>query len=83
MGSIALHLCLEFDYRAESYAEALAYLEKKGLLKHPRDLIGIVRLRNLLVHKYWTIDDSRVYDSIKKNFKQVENFLKNIEKWLK
>ena len=27
--------------------------------------VGIIRLRNLLVHRYWAIDDRRIYDSVR------------------
>ncbi|MBS7620798.1 DUF86 domain-containing protein [Candidatus Bathyarchaeota archaeon] len=34
----------------------------------------MVRLRNLLVHRYWIIDDNQVYNAIKGDFKAVDNF---------
>ncbi|MCD6443554.1 DUF86 domain-containing protein [Candidatus Bathyarchaeota archaeon] len=36
-------------------------------------------LRNLLVHRYWTIDDGKVYENIKSDFKCVEELLKKVE----
>ncbi|MEM2153035.1 MAG: HepT-like ribonuclease domain-containing protein [Candidatus Bathyarchaeia archaeon] len=38
----------------------------------------MIRLRNLLVHRYWTIDDERIYASVKSNFESVRNFLKRL-----
>ena len=32
-----------------------------------RDIVALIRLRNLLVHRYWVIDE-RVYWSVKNNF---------------
>jgi Protein of unknown function DUF86. len=31
--------------------------------------VALIRLRNLLVHRYWVIDDERVYWSVRNNFK--------------
>ena len=39
---------------------------------------ALIRLRNLLVHRYWTIDDERIYASVKSNFESVRNFLKRL-----
>lgn len=37
------------------------------------------KLRNLLVHRYWVIDDRKVMSSVRENFKCVERFLKWVE----
>jgi uncharacterized protein YutE (UPF0331/DUF86 family) len=39
-----------------------------------------VGLRNLLTHRYWTIDDKRVYDSMKNDFKGVDRFVESVKK---
>jgi len=36
-------------------------------------------LRNILVHRYWTVDDVKVYDFVKGNFKCVEQLIKGVE----
>ncbi|NIU84892.1 MAG: DUF86 domain-containing protein [Candidatus Thorarchaeota archaeon] len=79
IGSIALHLCLEeYNKEVDSFAEALSYLQKKGLISHVEDLIDLVRLRNLVVHRYWTIDDEHIYRSVKNDFIQIKNFLRRV-----
>jgi uncharacterized protein YutE (UPF0331/DUF86 family) len=40
--------------------------------------VKIIRLRNLLVHRYWVIDDKIIYDAVKKNFRSVEEFIKRV-----
>jgi len=40
--------------------------------------VKIIKLRNLLVHRYWVIDDKIIYDAIKKDFKYVEEFIKRV-----
>ena len=40
-------------------------------------------LRNILIHKYWTIDDRKVFKSAKGNIGDFEEFLRQIIKTLK
>jgi uncharacterized protein YutE (UPF0331/DUF86 family) len=40
--------------------------------------VKIIRLRNLLVHRYWVIDDKVIYDAVKKNFRYVEEFIERV-----
>jgi uncharacterized protein YutE (UPF0331/DUF86 family) len=40
--------------------------------------VKIIKLRNLLVHRYWVVDDKVIYDAIKKDFKYVEEFIKRV-----
>ncbi|MEA2055152.1 MAG: DUF86 domain-containing protein [Candidatus Thermoplasmatota archaeon] len=80
LGSICLHIAIEdFSYEPSSYAECFKFLEDKGLI-NSEELIKIARLRNLVVHRYWNIDDLKIYESIKKDFKCVEELLKIIGK---
>ncbi len=46
------------------------------------NLKKISKLRNILIHKYWQIDDLKVFNSAKKNFDDFEKFLKEINKFL-
>jgi uncharacterized protein YutE (UPF0331/DUF86 family) len=40
--------------------------------------VKIIKLRNLLVHRYWVVDDKIIYDAIKRDFKYVEEFIKRV-----
>jgi uncharacterized protein YutE (UPF0331/DUF86 family) len=42
------------------------------------ELVKIIMLRNLLVHRYGIIDDKIIYDAVKKNFKYVEEFIERV-----
>jgi uncharacterized protein YutE (UPF0331/DUF86 family) len=42
------------------------------------ELSKFMGLRNLLVHRYWVINDENIYENIKGDFKCVEEFLKNV-----
>ena len=77
IGSICLHIAIEdFGYRAESYGDCLKYLGERKLIRCVEDLTAIMRMRNLLVHRYWLADDSIIYTSIRKNFGCVSEFLR-------
>ena len=80
VGSMCVHVATE-DLRREplSYSECFKMLEDEGVFDCAKDLIETMRLRNLLVHRYWTIDDAQVYDSIKKNFECVHKFLRSMK----
>jgi len=83
--SICVHLLAEgFDERAESYPGCFARLGELGIV--PRDLAArlaaAARLRNLLVHRYWAIDDRRVYESVREGLRGFEEFAKLVRKVL-
>ena len=80
LGDIGMHVAIE-DLGSEprSYAECFKLLEAGGLIGPAEDLVRMVRLRNLLVHRYWIIDDARVYKIIKDNFKRVLELVEKVE----
>jgi len=45
-------------------------------------LASVARLRNLLVHRYWTIVDEKVYESAKKGLKDFEDFVTHVRRFL-
>jgi len=80
LGSICLHISIEgFGREPRSYPECFKLLEERGLIDCSEDLVKIARLRNILVHRYWSIDDAKVYDSIKRNFKCVKQIIESVE----
>jgi len=83
--AICVHLLAEgFDERAESYPGCFARLGELGIV--PRDLAArlaaAARLRNLLVHRYWAIDDRRVYESVREGLRDFEEFAKLVRRVL-
>jgi uncharacterized protein YutE (UPF0331/DUF86 family) len=80
LGSISLYIATEdFKLKPQSYAECFKIMEERNVCANcSEDLTAIVRLRNLLTHRYWSIDDRQVYDSIKDNFKGVDKFIGNV-----
>jgi len=83
--SICLHILLNvFGERAEGFPECFVRLSSRGVIS--RDLAGrlsaAARLRNLLVHRYWTIDDEKVYKTVKKDLTDFEKFVFDIRRYM-
>ena len=59
---------------------ALIILRNKGMMddEEYHDLLNIIKLRNLLVHRYWVIDDKRIYESVRKDFKKLLSFVDRV-----
>ncbi|MEM0079625.1 MAG: HepT-like ribonuclease domain-containing protein [Candidatus Nezhaarchaeales archaeon] len=74
-----------YAVRSQDHPHALSILRRKGLLTELEyeGLARLIRLWNLLVHGYWTIDDERVYASVKSNLKSVKNFLERLREYVK
>lgn len=67
LGSICLHVAKE-DLQQEplSYSECFRLLDEEEVSDNcAKELTALVRLRNLLSHRYCIIDDNQVYNSIK------------------
>jgi uncharacterized protein YutE (UPF0331/DUF86 family) len=78
--SLCLHILSEvFGGRPTTYREAVrAVAERIGVIC-VKDLESLVGLRNLLVHRYWNVEDEKVYRSLKADFKCVEELLTKVE----
>lgn len=66
--------------RAESYAEMFEILDKNKIIesKLSRKLSDMARFRNILVHSYAKVDNSKVLTFIKKELIEVEHFIKKL-----
>jgi len=60
--------------------QTLRLLADRGLINHDEleDMVRLVRLRNLIVHRYWVVNDRIIYENVKKNFKYVRSFVERI-----
>ena len=79
--SLAIHVLREEQgYRPTGYADAVERLSAMLGLDAGcvSALKALVRLRNLLVHRYWSIDDKLVYENIKRDFRCVEALLERV-----
>lgn len=70
--------------RAEEYSEMFEVLKEEGIMGEDlaTRLEGMARFRNLLVHRYGEIDNRRVLEIVKHNLKDVEEFEKEIERFI-
>jgi len=83
LASLCVHLASEdFGLRPSSYREAVRAVAERVGVRSVSDLESLVGLRNLLIHRYWGVEDRRVYQSLKANFKCVEEFLDKLERLL-
>jgi uncharacterized protein YutE (UPF0331/DUF86 family) len=71
--------------RAEEYSEMFRVLKEEEVIgkELATKLEDMARFRNLLVHKYGEVDNRKVLEIIKHNLKDIEEFEKEIEKFIK
>jgi len=71
--------------RAEEYSEMFKVLKEEGVIgkELATKLEDMARFRNLLVHRYGEVDNRRVLEIVKHNLKDIEEFEKEIEKFIK
>lgn len=84
--AICMHVLITV-YREypEGYPSCFILMSKKGLISNElgEKLATAARLRNLLIHRYWEIDDEKVYNEAKKGLRDFIEFADLIERWLK
>ncbi|MDK6027918.1 DUF86 domain-containing protein [Ignisphaera sp. 4213-co] len=61
--------------------QTFRFLADRGLVNSDelRDIEALIRLRNLLVHRYWVIDDRRIYENVKNDFRSVKRFVERLK----
>ncbi len=72
-------LAEDMNETASSYRESVGKVAEALGIPCTEDLQAIVGLRNLLIHRYHTIADSKIYEYIKTDFKCIEELLRKIE----
>jgi len=78
---IANHISARKGNRAPStYADSFKIIEEIGLIDTAisKTMQRLSGLRNVLVHLYWHIDDTKVYESLQRDLPAVEQFLSTI-----
>jgi len=83
--SICMHIMTNiFGKYPNGYPQCFLMLAKENIIpKHLAEkLASAARLRNLLIHRYWEIDDLRVYTEAKKGIKDFISFYEIIKGWL-
>ncbi|MCD6248374.1 MAG: DUF86 domain-containing protein [Hadesarchaea archaeon] len=78
---ICLHILLRVHgEEAEGYPDSFLRLGAKHVIPQElaTKLASAARLRNLLVHRYWEIEDEKVYASVERGLKDFEDFINRI-----
>jgi uncharacterized protein YutE (UPF0331/DUF86 family) len=84
LASICLHIAVDhFGLRPKSYTECFREVSRRLGVECYRDLEALVRLRNLLVHRYRVVKDDIVYNNVKTDFRCVNEFIEKIKKLVK
>jgi uncharacterized protein YutE (UPF0331/DUF86 family) len=78
---IGLILLRETGARPASYGEVFQMPGERGII--PRDLAAAMRrfagLRNLFIHRYWEVDDARLYRELKEGgLKTLRRFMRYV-----
>jgi len=85
----AAGICVEvfssiYGETVEGFPECFIRLGEKGII--PREtaysLASASRLRNLLVHRYWVIDDEKIYSSTQEGLNDFHEFIKRVREIL-
>ncbi len=79
-------IILEADYgiAPESYRDAVLLLAEKNIIPYSlaRELVRLVSLRNMLVHRYWRVDDARLYSEARTGLDTVHEILERLEHYV-
>jgi len=67
-----------------SYSDCFIILGKRGIISQDlaEKLADMARFRNMLVHIYWKVDDKKVYEIMKKDISDLEEFIEEVKKYV-
>jgi uncharacterized protein YutE (UPF0331/DUF86 family) len=80
--AFALHIARRlYGEEPETPMHAIAILRDRGLIEDNvyKDLVRFMKLRNLLVHRYWIVDDEKIYRDVKDDFRSVRRLIERVE----
>ena len=91
---VAIEACIDIAYHLISknkmrlpkdYADSFRVLNERGIINDDltRRLILMARFRNRLVHIYWEVDDEFIYEILKNNLLDIEEFMGSISNALR
>lgn len=75
----------DFKVSAESYRDAFLKLAEKNVVKYDlaSEMAKLASLRNLLIHRYWDIDDIRIYREAKRNgIMSIRRFIEEMRRYV-
>lgn len=85
LGSVCIHIASKsLHVGVSEYGECFEKLLNANIINKELTLKlrKFIRFRNMLVHRYWEIDDKKVFQYVRRDIKDLEDFIKSINKWL-
>jgi len=79
--ALAYHIARNlYGIEPRTPVQTLRLLADRGLISYDEleDMVKLVRLRNLIVHRYWVVDDRIIYENVKKDFKHIRSFVERV-----
>lgn len=80
--AICTHIAARVFHKVpESYADCFRILSKENIVSEnlAQGLSKMAGFRNLLIHRYWEVDDTKVHQYIKTDLLTVQHFLEIIK----
>ncbi|RLG53321.1 MAG: hypothetical protein DRO00_04380 [Thermoproteota archaeon] len=67
----------------EGYVWILRELVKRGVLSNEigENLEALVRLRNMIIHRYWEVDERRLYRESKESIGLIKKFIEEVKNY--
>jgi len=83
--SVCNHISVRRGRVPKSYADCFKTLAELGVVEKDlaERLARMARFRNVLVHRYWRIDDELVFEIMKNNTKDLEEFVRAVGEYVK
>ncbi len=82
---IGVHILEEIGSLPESYREIFILLAKHGVISEETGaaMARLAGLRNLIVHRYWTIDDARIREeALKGGVEAIRRFVEEVKRYV-
>ena len=81
--ALCTHIAMElYSFKPSTYRESIRIVSEKLNIPCTKDIEALIGLRNLLIHRYWIIDDEEIYKNTRRNFTCLETLIKRIEEEL-
>ncbi|ACS33488.1 type VII toxin-antitoxin system HepT family RNase toxin [Thermococcus gammatolerans] len=83
--SVCNHISVRMGRVPKSYADCFKTLAELGVVEKDlaERLARMARFRNVLVHRYWRIDDELVFEIMKKDTRDLEEFVRAVGEYVK
>ncbi|MFP3909349.1 MAG: type VII toxin-antitoxin system HepT family RNase toxin [Archaeoglobaceae archaeon] len=81
--SICNHIAARLEKKIpESYSDCFIILGREEVISEELSerLANMAKFRNMLVHIYWEIDDEMIFNIIKENLEDLEEFLEAVNR---